>query len=479
MSNLSKNYLYNVISLFTGMLFPFITFPYISRILMPEYLGKVTFAQSLTSYFIRLALLGIPVYGVRELSRAIVSEEKNDFSKIFTELLLISLISSVFSTILFYLLISFNSKVEEIKMLMYLYLFQVIFAFLTLDYIFIVLERHKRRTIRTVILRVISLALMLTLVKKPEDYLIYGAILIFPEIIARIIDFYFCRKYIYTKMKDLNFKRHFRSLLTLFIFSFSIGIYVSLDTTILGFMKNEEEVGLYSTGTKLVKMIIPIVSILGTVMAPQIIKHIKKKDNEQVYSMIDKFIDFCFLLGIPGIFLMTFLAKDIILLISGNTFINSTPTMKLTAIIIITIPLGTFFGSQILIPNDKEKLVLKVSVIGMTLNVILNLLLIPKYGIEGAAFALLATEFLICVYRGFEVKKIYPDYKFITQERINYITIGLISFGLLFIVRGLVNYNYMINILLFSTIYAFVYFSGLIILKDKNIRFAINKILKK
>lgn len=201
MSNLSKNYLYNIISLFTGTLFPFIIFPYISRILMPEYLGKVTFAQSLTSYFVTLALLGIPIYGVRELSKVQAADEKTQFSKTFTELIFVSLISSIFSAMIFLLLISFNSKVEEIKMLMYLYLFQVIFAFLNLDYIFIVLEQHKRRTIRTVILRIVSLILIVTLVKKPEDYLIYGAILIFPEILARFIDIYFCKKNIYKRFK--------------------------------------------------------------------------------------------------------------------------------------------------------------------------------------------------------------------------------------------------------------------------------------
>lgn len=477
MSNLSKNYLYNVISLFTGILFPFIIFPYISRILMPEYLGKVTFAQSLTSYFVTLALLGIPIYGVRELSKVQATDEKTQFSKTFTELIFVSLISSIFSAMIFLLLISFNSKVEEIKMLMYLYLFQVIFAFLNLDYIFIVLEQHKRRTIRTVILRIVSLILIVTLVKKPEDYLIYGAILIFPEILARFIDIYFCKKYIY--IKDLRLKKHLLPLLTIFVYVFSTAIYVNLDITMLGFMKTEDEVGLYSTGTKLVKMIIPIMSVLGTVMAPQIIRNIKKKDNEQVYSMIDKFIDFCFLIGIPGVLLMTFLAEDIILLISGNMFLSSTPVMKIIAITILLIPVGTFLGGQILIPNDKEKLVLKIALVSMFFNVLLNIFLIPRYGIKGAAFALLIAEFLVCFYRGFEVKKIYPDYKFITNERINYTIIGLISFGLLFIVRGLVNHNYIINILLFSTIYAFVYFGGLIILKDKNIRFAINKILKK
>ena len=82
MSSLTKNYFYNILGLLTGVLFPFVTFPYVSRVLMPEYLGKISFVQSLTNYFITLALLGIPAYGIRELSRAKISKDKNEFSKI-------------------------------------------------------------------------------------------------------------------------------------------------------------------------------------------------------------------------------------------------------------------------------------------------------------------------------------------------------------------------------------------------------------
>ncbi|MGL5964679.1 MAG: oligosaccharide flippase family protein, partial [Fusobacteriaceae bacterium] len=300
MSNLAKNYLYNILGLLTGTLFPFITFPYISRVLMPEYLGKITFTQSLANYFITLALLGIPAYGIRELSRARISSDKKEFSKKFTELLLISLFSSLISFLAFMLIITFSKKLIDVKELLYIYSFQIVFAFLNLDYVFIALERHKRRTIRTVILRVISLVLILTLVKKPEDYIIYGVILVIPELLARVIDIYLCKMYIYKKISSLEFKIHTKPLFTIFLYVFSVGIYINLDATMLGFMKTETEVGLYSTGSKLVKMVVPIMGVLGTVMAPRIIGYIKKKDKEKIYSTMDSFIDFNIFLGVPA-----------------------------------------------------------------------------------------------------------------------------------------------------------------------------------
>lgn len=476
MSNLTKNYLYNIVSLLTGVLFPFIIFPYISRVLMPEYLGKISFVQSLTNYFITLALLGIPAYGIRELSRAKVSKDKKEFTKTFTELLVISLIGSIVSVIIFLILILLSKKLDDVKDLLYIYSFQVIFAFLNLDYFFIALEKHKRRTIRTVVLRILSLVLIIILVKKPSDYIKYGVILVFPELLARMIDIYLCKSYIFLNIKELRFKKHMKPLFTIFLYVFSVGIYVNLDTTMLGFMKTELEVGLYTTGSKLVRMVIPIMGVLGTVMAPKIIGYIKNKERDKIYDTIDKFIDFNIIIGIPATFLIVYLSKDIILLISGDKFITSNLTMKIISAIIIFLPVGTFFGGQVLLPNDKENLVFKVAITGMIFNVIFNFLLIPKFSIEGAAFATAFTEILICLYRGYEVKKIYPDYYFITKERINYLILGFIAFIGIFLMKNTVRQSSLYNIIFFSCIYGMIYFGGLILLKDKRILMVLKKL---
>lgn len=480
MRSLAKNYLYNVISLLTGVLFPFVTFPYVSRILMPEYLGKISFVQSLTNYFITLSLLGVPIYGIRELSRAKISKNYNEFSKKFTELLLISLITSIISFVLFMILIMLSQKMNEIKNLLYIYSFQIVFAFLNLDYLFIVLEKHKRRTIRTVILRIISLVLIFIFVKEPKDYQIYGIILVFPELLARIVDIYLCKEYMSLNLKKLNFKIHFKSLLTIFLYIFSVGVYLNLDITMIGFMKTELEVGLYTTGSKLVKMVIPVMSVLGTVMAPKIIGYIKNEEKEKIFENIDKFIDFNIFIGVPATFLMIYLSKDIILLIAGEYFIDSTLTMKIISIIIVFLPIGTFFGGQILLPNDKENLIFKIAIIGMICNIFLNCLLIPKFSIEGAAIATVFTEIMIFLYRGYEVKKIYKEYIFITKERINYILVGFIAFISIFLLKNMKKENIIYNIIFFSTFYSIIYLSGLILLKDKNMIYILKKIkLKK
>ena len=82
------NFIMNAILTVAGIIFPLITFPYISRVLLVEGSGKVAFATSVVTYFTMFASLGIPTYGVRAC--AIVRDNKEKLSKTVQELLIIS-----------------------------------------------------------------------------------------------------------------------------------------------------------------------------------------------------------------------------------------------------------------------------------------------------------------------------------------------------------------------------------------------------
>ena len=118
-------------------------------------------------------------------------------------------------------------------------------------------------------------------------------LLVVPEVLARVIDVISVRKYFY--FKDLNFKRHMNSMFIIFLYIFTIGIYGSIDTTMLGIMINDIEVGLYTAAVKMYKMVLPVILTLGTVLSPRIIGAIKRKEKENIYKNMDVFIDYCFI----------------------------------------------------------------------------------------------------------------------------------------------------------------------------------------
>lgn len=105
--SLAKNSIYNIIYTVANILFPFVTSIYVSRILLPAGVGKVASAQNIASYFITIAALGLPSYGVREFAK--IREKKDKRNKLFTELLLLNIISTTLAVIGFFLLVLANS----------------------------------------------------------------------------------------------------------------------------------------------------------------------------------------------------------------------------------------------------------------------------------------------------------------------------------------------------------------------------------
>ena len=87
------NFLMNIILTMSSFIFPLITFPYVSRILLPEGTGKVSFATSLISYFVLISQLGIPTYGIRECAK--VRDDKENLTRVAHELLIINITMSI------------------------------------------------------------------------------------------------------------------------------------------------------------------------------------------------------------------------------------------------------------------------------------------------------------------------------------------------------------------------------------------------
>lgn len=464
--SVSKNYMYNVLLIISNTIFPIITFPYVSRVLMPEYLGKVYFVQGVIAYFLLFSAFGTPSYGIKELSKAKGVGDWEEFKKIFTELFVISITTSFISFLSVLFITNLYDKFREEKLIFYIFALQVLFECFHINYFFVVMENHKRRLIRSISIRIISLFFLFYFIKSSEDYYLYALLIVAPEVIARIIDVISMRKYI--TLKGLNFKRHLKNMSLIFMYLFTIGIYGSLDTTMLGIMVGDTEVGLYAAAIKMYKMTLPVILTLGIVLSPRIIKEIKLKNKINLYKNFDTFIDYCFLVGIPGTILMIFLAKEFTLLFSGKTFEGAIVTMKILSPCLTFVALGSFIGAQILLPNNMEKNILYISICGVILNISLNYFFIPLYLRNGAALSLFITELVMALIKVYLFKKLYSDYKIINRSRMEFLLISFISlFITLFIFKYITISNMLLKLIFIPIIFGFFYFIILFFIKNK------------
>lgn len=478
---LLKNYFFNILIVFTNVIFPLLLFPYASRVLSPEQYGKYNYAISIANYFITIANLGVQSYGLRELAK--VRANKMELKKKFSEVFFITFVSSIISTLIYLILIF---TVEGLKKEMVLFIIvgiTVITSFMNLDYLFVALENHKRRTMRLLITRVLSLIFLFTMVKSEKDYKVFALIMILPELLIKIADIYSIKEYLYLKLKSLNLKEHLKPLFIIFFYILSQTVYMNIDSTMLGSMKGNESVGYYSVAVKMARIVLPLVSSLGVVLSPRIIESIKKGNRVEIFKDMDLNLNFIFFITIPAVFLMHIVADEMVYMFSGEKYIEAILPMRVMLPIIIFISMSTFTAAQVLIPTDNEKKVLKVALIGVGLNFILNFALIPKYSILGAAVATLIAEFIVAVLRVREVKKIFTEYSIFSKERILYGIAGIVAFVITALLKKTLSMEYnIVSFMILSIVYGVIYLTILLLKKEYFLSIGveiINKKLKK
>ncbi|MGL5964675.1 MAG: polysaccharide biosynthesis C-terminal domain-containing protein, partial [Fusobacteriaceae bacterium] len=281
---------------------------------------------------------------------------------------------------------------------------------------------------------------------------------------------------------------HLKPLFIIFFYILSQTAYLNIDSTMLGILKGNKTVGFYSVSIKMVKIVLPIIASLGIVLSPRIIENIKLGRDREVKRDIELNLNFIFFITIPATLLMFILADNLIIILSGIEYVESIVPMKIMLPVIIFISISSFASSQILIPTNNEKKVLRVALIGLGSNFILNMFLIPSYSIIGAALATLIAEFIVCYFRMKEVEKIFPNYKIFSKSRNIYMYTSIFAFIIVWglsqiaIKTGFSAENIFIQSFIMVIVYKVIYLGWLIYKKEyftlKVIEIFKNKILK-
>lgn len=402
--SLKLNAILNVIKTLMGLIFPLITFPYASRILLPEGLGKVNFANSIVSYFAMIASLGIETYGVREAAK--VRDDKILLSQFTKEIFTINMISTVISYILFAIAVFFIPKFVEYRTLLIVSGATILFSTLGINWLYSAVEDYAYITVRSIIFQFISLGLLFLFVKTKDDYIKYAAISVISSVGSNILNFLHSRKYITIKTGlPIILKKHIKPILILFAMAIAVKIYTVLDTIMLGFMCDDFEVGVYTAATKINKLVLTLVVAVITVFMPRLSYYARKDDKHDFWELTYKGFDLLFLMALPCTLGLSLLSEEVVLMFCGKEYSAAILPMKIMNPIIIIIGISTFVGINIFLSIGKELYKLYSVIIGAVINFILNSILIPKYGSIGASIATVVAEFSVMVVQLFLLMK--------------------------------------------------------------------------
>lgn len=405
MNTIRENYFYNVLVNILNTLLPLISFPYISRVLMPEGMGKAQFMLSTAQYFVVFAALGIPVYGVREIAK--VKHLSHELSRVFWEIFVINVLSALLVSC-FYLVIVLNYRpfAEDSAAFMAVGIL-VFFSFLNIDWFYSGLEMFKQISLRSMVIKLISLVALFLFVKTSEDLFIYLLIVVFSFLGNQVWNFFILRKHIHFSQVALRLMRHVKPILLNFGVLFAISIYTVFDTILLGLLASEEEVGYYAAAVKVSKVVIPIVTALGVVLLPRLSVAMSQGKQEEIQRLADRSFWYIGTLAIPIAIGLFAFADEFIFLFSGPAFIDAVLPMKLMSPLVLVIGLAHLFAFQLLIPAKKEKWYLVAVTAGGICCVALNMFLVPRFLSSGAAVANLATELLIALLSFLFVRRLF------------------------------------------------------------------------
>lgn len=396
MKSIGKNIVLNCVKQCCNIIFPFITFPYISRVLGAEMYGKVNFGSSIISYISLLAALGITNYAVRE--GASCRENKEQLEDFACDIFTINILSTLTAYIVLGGLLVCWPKLNDYSLLILIQSASVLFTTIGVEWLYTIEEDYIYITVRSIIFQIISVVLMLTLVKKPDDYVLYAGISVFAGGGSAIFNIVRSRRYVKLRIRiHKGLIRHLAPLLILFANAVTTVIYVNSDITMLGVLKGDQQVGIYSAATKMYSLVKQIINAAMVVCVPRIAYYIGVQNRKAVRKLLNTMLEMILMLGIPAVIGLFSLSGNVINLFCGKEYSGATAPLQILSFALIFALLAGFETTQILIPYKQDKRVLISVVTSAVVNVSLNLVLIPRFGAAAAAFTTLLSEITVTI----------------------------------------------------------------------------------
>ena len=399
-----ENFLFNFILNASKFIFPLITYPYVARILLPEGTGKVTFATSIIYYFIMFAELGIPQYGIRKC--AMDQDDQNRLTKTVHELMMIQSVTTVIAYAALFGCISSIPKLAEEKTLYFVISAGLLLHLVGVEWLYKALEEYRYISVRSLTFKVISVIAMFLFVRQKEDYVIYGAITIIASSASYILNFIRARKIIsFRWMGNYNLRQHVKPVLVFFAMACAVSIYSHIDTLMLGFLKGDVEVGYYNAAVKVKSILVSVLTSLSVVLLPRASYYLTKGKVEEFEDISRKSMSFSALLSVPLAVFFILYAEQAVAFLAGSSYAPAVIPMQLIMPSLCMIAMSYPLGIQILVPLGKEKIVLYSEIAGAIVNILVNLLLIPRFGAAGAAVSNVCAEATVLMVQFSVVRK--------------------------------------------------------------------------
>lgn len=392
--SLKKNAIYNTFKSIVQFIFPVISYSYAARTVGVERIGSVNYTLSFISYFTLLAVFGMTTYGVREC--AALRDDRESVSRRVSELFAFNLLSMVFSIVLLALCVLVIIPLHVYALLFLIQGTSIIFTVIGMDWVNVVFEDYRFITIRGVFINILNLCILFLFVKSTEDYYVYAFLTVLTPVVVGLSNFFYIRRYIDFKLHvPKGIREHIRKLWPFLLNDMSIAVYVGADTVILGAMKGDYFVGIYTAAVKVYTIVKSVFIAIFSVTVPRLSYHVSRDENEEYKGILSRTVSIFMLLALPAMAGLILYADEIVLFLSGSDYTEAATPLRLLGVALLFAVFGGVATNCVNVPHGLEKVNGRVALIAALENIILNIPAIYLFGEKGAAFTTVLAELTV------------------------------------------------------------------------------------
>lgn len=428
MSSIKKNLTYNMFYQILTIVLPFVTAPYVSRVLGAEGVGIYSYTYSIANYFMLFAMLGISNHGNRSI--AATRKSKKDLGKCFINNYIIQLSSGALVTLIYILYVCLFSGAN--RTYAWIQIFVVLSGVLDINWFFWGIEKFKLTVIRNTVCKVLSVICIFLFVRQRQDLIVYVLIMSLTVLISQLLLWKFIVNEIEFCLPDWNaVRKNIKPILILFLPILAYSLYRIMDKIMIGNFSTMEEVGYYENAEKILNIPIGIITALGNVMLPRISNLLSegKKEEQQKYICLS----FVFVSIVEGALCFGISSVSVLfsILYYGEEFWVTGQILQVMIFTALFSGWANVIRTQYLIPMRADSVYVISMLAAASVNFILNLAFIPTHGAKGALIGTVSAELIVFIIQAVSVRKSF-EWKAIIKENAPFVMIGLL---MLIIVR--------------------------------------------
>ncbi len=458
-----KNYLYNLSYQILTIILPIITVPYVTRIFTSEALGNYGFYNSIVSYFSLFAMLGIGIYGTKQIAAA------NDLSSTFWNIYAIQLIASILAISVYVIaILSIPQMRGIIPLILGIVLFTKMFD---ISWLFAGKEDFKKITLRNTVVKVTGVMSIFTFIRSNEDLFLYVFLIVVFDFLGQVVMWIPVKKFI--KRPSFNMKimkKNLHPIVLLFLPQVAISLYVVLDRTLLGFLGSYSDVGIYEQGQKLISILLTVVSSLGTVMVPRVANLLFERKDKEAQNMVKFSFILYNLIIFPMIFGLIAVNEVFVKFFLGKNFQDVKYVLYIIVFNIMFVGWTNILGYQVLVVRNKNKEFMLSTTIPAFVSVAVNIAVIPLFGYIGASITAVIVELLAFTIQWYYCRNIINKNLLFNKDLAKIICSSLVMFGAVMLCKMALGLDGIIGLIIYLAVGGISYLGMLFLLKTVNIK---------